>query len=66
MKFKYTGPFSGVTLVIDGTEQEVMLHPGKEVDLPENHEYTKTLVALKHLHKVPTSKAKEASTKGDK
>jgi hypothetical protein len=31
----------------DGTE--VMLHPGKTVELPAGHEYTQTLLALGHL-----------------
>ena len=26
-----------------------MLHPGKPVDLPEEHDYTKTLLALGYL-----------------
>ena len=46
MKYRYSGPLSGVTLA-DG--QEVMLHPGVEVELPEAHEYIQTLQALGHL-----------------
>ncbi|MCV9878846.1 hypothetical protein [Brenneria izbisi] len=50
MKYRYTGPASGVTLA-DGTE--VLLWPDSEVVLPQEHDYVKTLVALKHLHVVP-------------
>lgn len=44
--YRYSGPASGVTLS-DGTE--ILLWPGKDVSLPENHDYVKVLVALKHL-----------------
>ncbi|MCG5047293.1 hypothetical protein L2164_01105 [Pectobacterium brasiliense] len=50
MKYRYTGPASGVTLA-DGTE--VLLWPDSVVELPEAHDYVKTLVALKHLHAEP-------------
>jgi hypothetical protein len=46
MKYRYSGPISAVTLK-DG--REVMLHPGKTVELPAEHEYTQTLLALGHL-----------------
>ena len=49
MKYRYSGPTSGVTLKKGEEAQEVMLHTGAEVDLPEEHEYTKTLLALGHL-----------------
>lgn len=49
MKFRYSGPTSGVTLNVDGKPKEVMLHTGKDVELPETNEYVKTLVALCHL-----------------
>ncbi|MGL4486508.1 MAG: hypothetical protein ACRCUG_05890 [Yersinia sp. (in: enterobacteria)] len=45
-EYRYSGPASGVTLG-DGTE--ILLWPGKNVSLPENHEYVTVLVALKHL-----------------
>ncbi|AOJ06382.1 hypothetical protein [Burkholderia mayonis] len=52
MKYLYSGPISGVSLQ-DGTEvREVMLHPGAQVELPEQHEYTQTLIALGHLRPV--------------
>jgi len=50
MKYRYNGPVSGVTLA---SGEEVMLHPGAEVTLPEAHEYVQTLVALGHLVPVP-------------
>ncbi|RLM25334.1 hypothetical protein BIY29_07420 [Brenneria alni] len=50
MKYRYTGPASGVTLA-DGTE--VLLWPDSVVELPEAHDYVKTLVALKRLHAEP-------------
>lgn len=46
MKYLYKGPISGVTL--EGGK-EVMLLPGKEVELDAGHPYTKTLLALGHL-----------------
>lgn len=49
MKYRYTGPMSGVTLKTGGAPRDVVLIPGKEVDLPETHEYTRVLVALGHL-----------------
>ena len=59
MKFKYSGPASGVTLA-DGTE--VLLWPGRDVDLPES-ELTKALEAQGYLQRVaekPAPKKKEA------
>ncbi|NHB86284.1 hypothetical protein [Photorhabdus tasmaniensis] len=47
MKYLYTGPASGVTLA-DGTE--VLLWPEKTVDLLEQNDYVKTLIALRYLH----------------
>ena len=64
MKYRYSGPTSGVTLqksADDPDAQEVMLHTGAEVDLPEEHEYTKTLLALGHL--TPLSAQTRPATK---
>ncbi|ARU23671.1 hypothetical protein RSSE_c3288 [Ralstonia solanacearum] len=58
MKYRYSGPTSGVTLQQGEDIQEVMLHTGTEVELPEDHEYTQTLLALGHLVLV-----KQATTK---
>jgi hypothetical protein len=57
MKYRYSGPTSGVTLqkgADDPDAQEVMLHTGADVELPETHEYINTLVALGYL--VPVTK----------
>lgn len=51
--YRYSGPASGVTLS-DGTE--VLLWPGKTIPLPEEHDYVKVLVALKHLSPVDEEK----------
>ena len=49
--FIYHGPPSGVTLS-DG--EEILLHTGATVRLPEDHEYTRTLHARKLLTPAPT------------
>lgn len=51
MKFKYSGPASGVTLA-DGTE--VLLWPGHEVELPESA-LTEALEAQGYLQRVLTA-----------
>ena len=59
MKFKYSGPASGVTLA-DGTE--VLLWPGRDVDLPVS-ELTDALEAQGYLQRAaekPAPKKKEA------
>lgn len=64
MKYRYSGPTSGVTLqegADDNSAQEVMLHTGTEVELPEEHEYTKTLLALGYL--TPVSAQNRQATK---
>ncbi|MDR1709656.1 MAG: hypothetical protein LBS70_08060 [Candidatus Accumulibacter sp.] len=60
MKYRYNGPISAVSLK-DGAE--VMLHPGKTVELPAEHEYTKTLLARGHLtpDRTPTAPANSGS-----
>ena len=57
-EYRYSGPASGVTLS-DGTE--ILLWSGKNVTLPEEHDYVTVLVALKHLTPVP-EETKPAST----
>ena len=68
MKYRYSGPTSGVTLqkgAEDKSTQEVMLHTGAEVELPEEHEYTKTLLALGHLTPVkPATKTSARTSAG--
>ena len=61
MKYRYSGPTSGVTLKKGEEAQEVMLHTGAEVDVPEEHEYTKTLLALGHLTPVSAKQATKTS-----
>lgn len=61
MKYRYSGPTSGVTLQKGEEAQEVMLHTGAEIELPEEHEYTKTLLALGHL--TPVSGQTRPATK---
>lgn len=60
MKFKYSGPASGVTLA-DGSE--VLLWPGQVVDLPAS-EFTLALEVQGYLEPVaeekPAAKKKEA------
>ena len=63
MKYRYSGPTSGVTLQKGEEAQEVMLHTGAEVDLPEEHEYTKTLLALGHLTTVSAKQATKTSAR---
>ena len=61
MKYRYSGPTSGVTLQKGEEALEVMLHTGTEVELPEEHEYTKTLLALGHLTPVSAKQATKTS-----
>ncbi|AOJ05130.1 hypothetical protein WS70_25790 [Burkholderia mayonis] len=62
MKYQYSGPTSGVTLHDGENVQEVMLHTGAEVELPEGHEYTATLLAMGYLTPASTKPAKPART----
>ena len=57
--YRYSGPTSGVTLQEGEVVREVMLHAGAEVELPVEHEYTKTLLALQYLTPVD-DKGKQA------
>lgn len=52
MKYRYNGPTSGVTLA-DGSE--VLLFPQRAVELPSEHEYVKTLIALGFLQPLEDS-----------
>lgn len=54
-KYKYLGPVdSSVTLKVDGKDQDVMLFRGREVELPPEHDFVKTLDALGYLQPVET------------
>ena len=49
-KFKYQGPTdSSVTLKVDCQDVDVVLFRGSTVELPDDHEYVKTLIALGYL-----------------
>lgn len=49
-KYTYQGPINtSASLVVDGKPHEVLLHRGKVVSLPPDHDYTRTLVALGHI-----------------
>ncbi|MBS1186686.1 MAG: hypothetical protein H6R04_704 [Burkholderiaceae bacterium] len=61
-KYLYSGPTSGVTLNVSGKPQEVMLHTGKEVELPEDNGYVGTLLALGHLTIVAAKPAATTAT----
>lgn len=58
MIYVYSGPVSGVTL---NNGSEIMLHDGQEIDLPEAHDYVKTLVALGHLVAVSKPASKQTA-----
>jgi len=60
MKYLYEGPNSGVTLQ-DGTE--VLLWNGKEVELPADNEYVKTLMALGYLKPIQEIKETKKTKK---
>jgi len=60
MKYLYEGPNSGVTLQ-DGTE--VLLWNGKEVELPADNEYVKTLMALGYLKLLQETKETKKTKK---
>lgn len=60
--YRYAGPPSAVSLYMGQARQklDVLLHPGKTVELPADHVYTRALLALNHLYPLPTY-AKTAS-----
>lgn len=66
-RYLYSGPQSAVSLrVSEGKRTEVLdrqLMPGKPVELPAAHEYTKTLLALKHLQLLPATTEPATATK---
>lgn len=60
-RFTYTGPAGGVELRLqDGTLLERQLHDGLPVELPSEHEYTRSLQALGRLEALPTKKRRTA------
>ncbi|WP_460418875.1 hypothetical protein [Pseudomonas sp. microsymbiont 2] len=53
-RYCYKGPPSGIELrLADGSTLAVQLHPGNAVELPADHEYTRTLIALRQLEPLP-------------
>jgi len=48
-RYAYFGPLSGASLRVGEQTLDVVLHPGKPVELPANHAFTKTLLAQKRL-----------------
>ncbi|MFL1515295.1 hypothetical protein [Pseudomonas prosekii] len=54
-RYLYAGPPSAASLRLGNTVEtlEVLLRPGKPVELPPEHEYTRVLLALKHLRPLP-------------
>lgn len=62
MKYRFSGPTSGVTLQQGEDIQEVMLHTGAPVELPEDNEYTQTLLALGYLTPLKTAAKTSART----
>ncbi|SCW97540.1 hypothetical protein [Pseudomonas sp. NFACC05-1] len=55
--YRYAGPPSCASLRVGKTGErlEVLLHPGQPVSMPADHEYTRVLLALKHLHPHPVN-----------
>lgn len=67
--YRYSGPSNGVTLAIPAkddksqpTELEVLLWQGKTVELPEGHEVTASLLAMKYLHEIEAPIAEAAAS----
>ena len=54
-QYRYTGPQSCASLRVGDTREllDVQLLTSKPVMLPADHEYTRVLLALKHLEPLP-------------
>lgn len=50
MKYIYSGPPTGMSIVKDGQLNEFLLFPGQTVDLPEDNEFTQSLLSEGYLH----------------
>ncbi|MFU5793003.1 hypothetical protein ACM7UF_17935 [Pseudomonas aeruginosa] len=62
-RYHYNGPPSGVELrLADGTLLEVQLCPGRLAELPADHEYTWTLLALQRLEPLAQREAGESTS----
>lgn len=62
-RYRYSGPMSGMTLH-DGTE--VMLIPGKVVELPADNPHVGALVARRHLTEEPATPLRKSTKQEDK
>ena len=68
MKYMYNGPMSGVTF---GNGKEILLHPGKEVEIP-SRKYADKMVKLGYFipveeeKKQPKKKKSNSKNKGVK
>lgn len=65
-RYIYSGPVSSVSLRAGAEVLDVRLIPGEPVELPEEHEYTKTLLALKRLKPAPPAAKKPVEQQGAK
>ncbi|MBG7114725.1 hypothetical protein GHU20_13575 [Pseudomonas aeruginosa] len=63
-KYVYSGPRSAASLRVDGEVLDVALVPGGTVELPPDHEYTQTLLVLKHISPAPATKSAKATEGG--
>jgi hypothetical protein len=62
-RYRYDGPMSGVTLRDGKASREVMLIPGKEIELPDDNPHVKALAARGHLTEVAAPAAKTKAGK---
>ncbi|MGF2866899.1 DUF6645 domain-containing protein [Salmonella enterica subsp. enterica] len=50
MKYIYSGPPTGMSIVKDGQLNEFLLFPGQTIDLPEENEFMQSLLSEGYLH----------------
>lgn len=62
MKYIYNGPLTSVNL----KDQELILFPDKEVELPEDSSWVKTQVAMKRLVPVVEKSVRKIKSGGKK
>lgn len=60
--YLYQGPASGATLNDGGAQREILLWPGKPVELVPDHPYTLTLLAMGYLKNVSSSRRRGNTT----
>lgn len=65
-RYRYEGPVSGVTLREGKSRREVMLQPGREVELPSDNPHVAALVARRHLIEVAPAPAPAPARKATK